>query len=123
EEESFQSKDEMLAIEEIDLGDGDLIYLANPVMQFSPFTNKAHQLNEAGALYVSSEFLQNRGLKDGSMVLISNKDAKLAIALKLDTQINGDIPYLPTFDTKLDVTPFFKDGYRFAKVELKGVEK
>ncbi|NOX16499.1 MAG: NADH-quinone oxidoreductase subunit G [Epsilonproteobacteria bacterium] len=123
EEKSFESDDEVQEIEGCDLGDGDLIYQANPVMQFSPFTNRAHQLNEAGALYASSEFLENRGLKDGSMVLISNKNAKLAIAVKLDTQIEGLIPYLPTFDTKLNVMPFFKDGYRFTKVELKGVEK
>ncbi len=123
EEKDFACSDDVQEIKEIKLGDGELIYLANPVMQFSPFTNKAHQLNEAGALYASNEFLEKRDLKDGSMVLISNKDAKLAIVVKLDTQINGDIPYLPTFDTKLDVIPFFKDGYRFAKVEFKGVEK
>jgi NADH-quinone oxidoreductase subunit G len=33
---------------------------------------------------------------------------------------SGAIPYLPTFDTKLDVKPFF-EGYRFAKVSIEGV--
>ncbi len=123
EEKNFVYKGEVQEIEEVTFGDGDLVYLANPVMQFSAFTNRAHQLNEAGALYASSDFLEKRGLKDGGMILLSNGDAKLVIALKLDIQIKGDIPYLPTFDSKLDVLPFFKDGYRFTKVEMKGVEK
>jgi len=123
EEKTLTCKDDVQEIEDVTFGEGDFIYLANPVMQFSAFTNKAHQLNEAGALYVSSDFLEQRDLKDGGMILLSNGDAKLAIAVKLDMQIKGDIPYLPTFDSKLDVLPFFKGGYRFAKVEMKGVEK
>src|SRR5660397_129330 len=31
----------------------NVIYLANPVHQFSVYTNRAHQLNEAGSLYAS----------------------------------------------------------------------
>ncbi|MDX1808493.1 MAG: NADH-quinone oxidoreductase subunit G [Sulfurospirillaceae bacterium] len=115
--------DDVEKIEDIDFEDSTVVYLANPVMQFSAFTNKAHQLNEAGALYVSSDFLEKHDLKAGSPVLITNGDAKLIIATKLDHQIKGQIPYLPTFDTKLDVMPFFTDGYRFSKVTIKGAEK
>ena len=120
--ESFEATDEVGKIEEIDFGDESVVYLANPVMQFSAFTNRAHQLNEAGALYASSDYMEANGFKDGSMVLISTKDAKLAVAIKYDHQIKGMIPYLPTFDTKLEVMPFFEDGYRYAKVEIKGVQ-
>ncbi len=118
---SVEPKDE---VEEMQLStmDGQIVYLANPVMQFSAFTNKAHQLNEAGALYVSDDFLEANGLKDGDMVSITTPDAKLIVAIKFDHQIKGLIPYLPTFDTKLEVMPFFKDGYRFAKVTIKGVK-
>ncbi len=118
----FEASDDVEEIEELDFGDETLVYLANPVMQFSAFTNKAHQLNEAGALYASSEFMEANGLKDGGMVTISTKDAKLAVAVKYDHQIGGMIPYLPTFDKKLEVMPFFEDGYRYAKVEIKGVQ-
>ena len=117
-----EAKDEVQEIEEFDFGDETLVYLANPVMQFSAFTNKAHQLNEAGALYASSDFMEAHNLKDGAMVTISTKNAKLAVAVKFDHQIGGMIPYLPTFDTKLDVMPFFESGYRFAKVTIKGVK-
>jgi len=97
------------------------IYLANPVHQFSAFTNKAHQLNEAGALYVSSEFLEKRDLSHGDMVVIEDGDKKLAIMTSLDTTISGDIAYLPTFDEKLDTRQFFEDGYRYANLHVKGV--
>ena len=101
---------------------GDIIYRANPVHHFSAFTNKAHQLNEAGALYASKAFLEAKNLSDGDVVTITN-DANhtLVIAVKEEKMIDGMIPYLPDFDTKLDTAPFFKDGYRFASVMIKGV--
>jgi NADH-quinone oxidoreductase subunit G len=97
------------------------IYLANPVHQFSAFTNKAHQLNEAGALYASSEFLEKRGLNNGDMVVLeSSGEKKLPVIVKLDTTINGDIACLPTYDTKLNYEQFFEDGYRYANLHVKG---
>ena len=99
------------------------IYLANPVNQFNAFTNRAHQLCEAGALYASSEFLEKRGLKSGDMVIVeADNGAKLTLRTELDVVIGGDIPYLPTFDTKLDTKQFFLDGYRFADVSIRGVK-
>ncbi|MDA7847941.1 ferredoxin, partial [Sulfurospirillum sp.] len=99
------------------------IYLANPVQQFNAFTNRAHQLNEAGSLYASSEFLEKRELKSGDMVVIEGSNAaKLTLRVEVDLMINGDIPYLPTFDTKLNAKQFFLDGYRFAEVSIKGVK-
>ena len=101
--------------------EGDIIYRANPVHQFSAFTNKAHQLNEAGALYVSAAFLEAKGLKDGATVIVENAaGVKMVIALKEDAHLGGMIPYMPTFDTKIDASLFFKEGYRFASVTLKG---
>lgn len=99
------------------------IYLANPVQQFNAFTNRAHQLNQAGSLYASSEFLEKRELKNGDMVVIeANSGVKLTLRVELDSMIAGDIPYLPTFDTKLNAKQFFPDGYRFADVSIKGVK-
>ncbi len=116
-----QNSDEVEKIEEITQEDGVYIYRANPVLQFSPFTNRAHQLNEAGALYVSAEFLEHFGLKEGSSVVITKDEFKLVTAVKSDMQLEGLIPYLPTFDTKLSIEPLFEDGYRFTKAEIKGV--
>lgn len=44
------------------------------------------------------------------MTLESKMGDKLVIALKVDSYIDGMIGYLPTFDTKIDVSPFFKRG-------------
>jgi NADH-quinone oxidoreductase subunit G len=99
----------------------DIIYLANPVHQFSVFTNMAHQLNEAGALYVSSKFLENKEMSSGDMVKITSNEASLTVVTKLDTSIDSDIAYLPTFDTKLNSEQFFPDGYRFADVSIEKV--
>ena len=115
-----EAKDEFEPIKKVELGN-DIVYLANPILQFSEFTNKAHQLNEAGALYVSPDYLSTNGLKDSQMVKIENdKGYSLVVAIKEDNKISGNIPYLPTFDRKLDVAPFF-EGYRYAKVIIKGV--
>lgn len=99
------------------------LYLANPVQQFSAFTNRAHQLNEAGSLYASSEFLEKRELKSGDMVVVEGSGGvKLTLRVEVDLMISGDIPYLPTFDTKLNAKQFFPNGYRFADVSIKGVK-
>lgn len=122
ETQELTCNDEVEPLESFTCKEGDMVYLANPVHQFSAFTNKAHQLNEAGALYVSKDFLEAKNLKSGDMVTLENNaGAKLVIALKEEPMIGGMIPYLPDFDTKIDVTPFFKEGYRFASVTMKGV--
>jgi len=121
--QTFTCKDEVAPIESFTCKEGDVVYRANPVHQFSAFTNKAHQLNEAGALYVSSAFLEAKNLHDGDVVTVENEvGEKLVIAIKEEKMIDGVIAYLPTFDTKIDTSPFFKEGYRFAHVVIKGVE-
>lgn len=111
--------------EEIDIEDTsneDLVYLANPINQFSPFTNKAHLLQTTAKLHVSEDYLKKRELKEGSMVKISDdKGHKIALCVKKDDNIKGLIPYLPTFDTKVDVKPFF-DNSRFAKLSIEEIK-
>jgi NADH-quinone oxidoreductase subunit G len=121
ETKTFTCNDEVEAIAPMKAFVGDMVYCANPVHQFSAFTNKAHQLNEAGALYASSAFLEAKGLSDGATVTLRNETGDvLVIAVKEERHIEGMIPYVPTFDTKIDVSPFFKEGYRFACVTLQG---
>jgi NADH-quinone oxidoreductase subunit G len=121
ETKTLTCNDEVEAIAPMKAFEGDVVYCANPVHQFSAFTNKAHQLNEAGALYASSAFLEAKGLSDGATVTLRTASGDvLVIAVKEERHIEGMIPYLPTFDTKIDVSPFFKEGYRFACVTLQG---
>lgn len=119
--QNLTCQDGVEPIEKLTCQENDLIYQANPVHQFSAFTNKAHQLNEAGALYASGAFLEAKGLKDGEAVILESKSGdKLVIAVKEEKLLGGMIPYLPTFDTKIDTSAFFKDGYRFDSVIIKG---
>lgn len=119
--EKIDFSDEVKPLTDFETLQSDIIYLSNPVHQFSAFTNKAHQLNEAGALYVSEEFLETKKLNNADMVKISQGENELIIKIQLDTTVQGLISYLPTFDTKLNARQFFQSGYRFANVSIEGV--
>ena len=100
--------------------EGDLIYLSNPIIQFSPFTNKAHQLRTDGKLYVSAAFAEAKELADGDRVEVKSDHGTLEVAVEIDSQLDGEIPYLPTFDEKLDTRSLF-EGYRFTKATIRKV--
>ncbi len=100
--------------------EGMIAYRANPINQFSPFTNKAHQLREEGGVYLSSSLLERIGVKEGEKVTIKSDKGELETIVKVDKFITGDIVYLPTFDKKLDINSIF-DNERFTKVTIKGV--
>lgn len=92
-------------------------YRANPIHQFSKFTNRASQLNEAGALYVSQGFLEKNELKEGDIVNIKNENKTLAIRVKLDKDLGGIFAYMGDFDEHIDVSEFFTS--RYANLEIK----
>ncbi len=106
-----------------ELLEGEILYLGNPINQFSPFTNKAHQLKSEGALYVSSDWLEEKGLAEGDVVEVKGDGHAIEVKVELDKQIGGGIGYLPTFDRALEVAPLFKDGYRFATVSIQKVNR
>ena len=113
---TFKSSDKVEKLSKVDDFGSEVVYLSNPINQFNYFTNKAHQLKTNGALFVSSEYLEKKGLKEGDRVRVGN----LEVEVKVDKQLLGDIPYLPTFDKNLDVKPLF-NGYRFSKIKVEGV--
>jgi len=100
--------------------DKDVIYLSNPIIQFSEFTNKAHQLKTSGKLYVSFDYAQNNGLNDADKVEIKNANATIETTVEIDSQLIGDVVYLPTFDTKLDSRSLFDSG-RFTTATIRKV--
>ncbi|MDR3346875.1 MAG: NADH-quinone oxidoreductase subunit G [Campylobacteraceae bacterium] len=108
------------ALEEFEI-DGDVLYRLNPPSQFNAFVNTARQTgSRRGALYASEEFLNARGIKDGDIVKITSKNGySLSLHAEKDRNIQGDFAYLPTFDEKLNVYPFF-GGYRFDTFSIKG---
>jgi NADH-quinone oxidoreductase subunit G len=109
-----------LAISNLSKFDKSVIYLANPVLQFSPFTNKAHQLQDSGKIYISPEYAELLSVKDGEIVQVASKGGNLKIAVSIDNKIGGEIAYLPTFDKSIETQRLF-NGYRFAEAKISKV--
>lgn len=112
--ESVEAFDETSALQ------GNVVYLANPVLQFSSFTAHSHQLSEEGGLYASTAFMSANGLSAGESVRVQTSHGEMVLPLINDTKINGDITYLPTFDTKINSSALF-GGYRFINVSIQKV--
>ncbi len=100
---------------------GDVIYLSNPINQFNAFTNKAHQLQSDGAVYVSAAFLEEKGLSEGDMVEVKTERGTISAKVELDKQWSGEIAYVPTFDKKLNTQALFDNNYRFTTATIRKV--
>jgi len=113
-DESVQPFDSNAAIRE------NVVYLANPVLQFSAFTAASHQLNAKGGLYASHTAMQTNGWSEGDALRVKTAHGELSVNVIADGKIGGDITYLPTFDTAINSEALF-DGYRFACVSIQKV--
>ena len=114
EDENIQTFDEKGGLSE------QTVYLGNPVLQFTPFTAKSHQLNEEGGLYASSEFMSKNALNTGDKVRVKTFKGEIVVNIIHDTKINGEITYLPTFDSKINSSALFSN-YRFTTVSIQKV--
>jgi len=101
------------------LGD-DLVYMANPVRQFTDFTNKTTNLDEESGIYMSEEHLSKSDLNAGDTVVVKTDKGELTSKIVSDNKIAGDIVVLPTFDSNLN-SEALVDGYRFATASIKKV--
>ena len=100
--------------------ENDIIYLANPVRQFTDFTNKTTNLDEVSGIYMSEEFLSTSELNEGDSVKIKNENGEIVAKIVSDNKISGDIVILPTFDSKLN-SEALVSGYRFATASIEKV--
>ena len=100
--------------------EGQVVYLANPVRQFTPFTHKTTNLDEKSGLYVSEEYLKNSDLSEGDRVKVETLSGELETVIVSDNKIAGDIFVLPTFDKNLNSAALFSD-YRFSSATVKKV--
>jgi NADH-quinone oxidoreductase subunit G len=111
------------SVEKIDttlsLGES-LIYLVNPVRQFSEFTHKSANLDETSGIYMSEEFLKSSEFNEGESVRIKNDRGEIVAKIVSDNKINGSIVCLPTFDSKLNSEALF-GGYRFNSASIERV--
>jgi NADH-quinone oxidoreductase subunit G len=100
--------------------EGTIIYLANPVRQFTDFTNKATNLDEIAGLYMSEEFLAESELNEGDSVRVKSSNGEIVVNIVSDNKIAGNIAVLPTFDSKINSEALFS-GYRFATASIEKV--
>jgi NADH-quinone oxidoreductase subunit G len=100
--------------------EGELIYLANPVRQFSAFTNKTTNLDEVSGIYISEKFLSKSDLNEGDSVRVKSEYGELVVNIVSDNKISGDIALLPTFDSKINSEALFS-SYRFATASIEKV--
>jgi len=98
--------------------EGCIIYLANPVRQFTEFTNKTTNLDEVSGIYMSEEYLSKSDFNEGDTVTVTTDKAELTAKVVCDNKIAGDIVVLPTFDKNLNAEALF-DGYRFSTASIK----
>ncbi len=110
-DESVAAFDETAAL------DGQVVYLANPVRQFTPFTNVAHQLHADGGLYISEAHLNGSELNEGDRVSVKTDAGELIVSVISDNKIEGDVMYLPTFDKQIQSEALF-NGYRFSPASI-----
>ena len=99
---------------------GELLYRANPVLQFNEFTNKAHQLKEKGGVYLTPTLAEMKKVGEGDRVKISAGNDSLTVSVRIDDKLAGNVAYLPTFDSSIDSSKIF-DGYRFREVKIEKV--
>ena len=115
-----QADETVNKIDESAAMDGDVIYLANPVRQFTDFTYKTTYLDEKSGLYVSEEALAQLNLNEGDSVKVTTQNGELVTQIVSDNKIAGNIVILPTFDSNLNAEALV-NGYRFATASIKKV--
>lgn len=100
--------------------EGTIVYIANPVRQFTEFTNKTTALAEVGGVYMSEEFLSKSDFNEGDNVRIKNANGELVVKIISDNKIAGEIALLPTYDSKIN-PEVITSGYRFATASIEKV--
>jgi NADH-quinone oxidoreductase subunit G len=100
--------------------EGTLVYLANPVRQFTDFSAKTTNLDEKSGLYMSSSFLKDSELNDGDLVKVKTDRGEITVNIVSDNFISGDIACLTTFDSKIN-SGAVVSGYRFATASIQKV--
>ncbi|MBE0513656.1 NADH-quinone oxidoreductase subunit G [Sulfurimonas sp.] len=112
-----KSGDESVAVISDEKLEGTLIYMANPVRQFTPFTYKATNLDEVSGVYMSEEFLSKSDFNEGDSVRVKSASGEIVANIVSDNKISGNIVLLPTFDSKLNTEALFS-SYRFATASI-----
>ncbi len=94
--------------------EGEIVCRCNPGRQFSDFTDKAHQIFEPFALYVSP----SKAEKLGERVEVVFKNRTLTLDVVTDEKIEGEIMCIPDFESAKDIYGLFGDS-RYQTVTMR----
>ncbi|MHC3994890.1 NADH-quinone oxidoreductase subunit G [Thiomicrolovo sp. ZZH C-3] len=111
-DDAVEKIDEALALE----GE-NVIYAANPVRQFTAFTMKPHQLNEASGIYLSPAQLEAMGVAAGDTVRVKTALGEQSLKVVEDNKIDGSVMCVTTFDPNIKTEELF-GAYRFATASI-----
>jgi NADH-quinone oxidoreductase subunit G len=96
--------------------EGEIAYRCNPQRQFSDFTDKAHQISEPFALYVSEDKAQSLG----KSVQIEISGVSLELPVEIDDKMSGNVVKVPDFLSSKEMYSLFDEG-RFKQVKIREV--
>ncbi len=106
------------ALSELPEFNGTVLYNCNPVLQFTPNTNKAHQLDDEASLLGSEQFAIAARLADGDRVEFSLDGIKQNRTFKIDTELKGTVALNPSFDLGINAV---SSEYRYQTVKISKV--
>lgn len=106
------------SVDELPEFNGAVLYACNPVLQFTPNTQKAHQLGEEACLTGSEQFAIAARISDGDSVEYSFGHTKQSRRFKIDTALKGTIALNPEFDLGLAA---MSGEYRYQTVKISKV--
>ncbi|MEA1918223.1 MAG: 2Fe-2S iron-sulfur cluster-binding protein [Campylobacterota bacterium] len=104
------------AIAEIKEFNGSVIYAVNPISQFNPFTDKAHQIVDKAVLIGSQQFADAAKIKGGSEVNFTLNGVSITRKFQISHKLKGTVALNPTFDTMQSSAQ-----YRYNQVKLERV--
>jgi NADH-quinone oxidoreductase subunit G len=98
-----------------------IVYNGNPINQFNEFTAVSNQLkDDIVALYVSESTKAKLEVESGSSVEISANGNNITLEVRVDSDLTGDISYIPTFDRNINTKELF-GASRFNTAKIKKV--
>lgn len=95
---------------------GSVIYRCNPLSQFNPFTDKAHQIIDEPLLIGSEQFAIAAKIQGGEQVAFDIDGQRIERLFKVDRKLKGTVAFNPAFDSSENY-----DSYRYNQVKIERV--
>lgn len=93
-----------------------VVYRANPIDQFNPFTAKSPVTADQAALLASDAFMMAQGLSEGDSVRVKTARGERTLTVKKEPWLEGEFALVPDFDN--DTNLFGPEDYRFAEATI-----